>query len=307
MKINPWDSSFHSLNDIQIVLNIFSGLQTFRVDYKTLLKHKEHPIFQTIENIELIKQSNFPESKHYPKFIRDKAHVAFSFNQINLSTRVVRLKNYSKSFLQFSDDRIELTRKIIVTINTHNNLYIVPHELASDVVLSPFSSNQNTLIFDKYFLPTKILLRNNEINFSDLTLFQYVKDITISPVGNTPKAYIKLPISIENIEVVEKKLNYDHTEIINWGDLINLKKINDHNQIYVPYPQIKQKITSPETHKTVSTLCKIYCALNMLTVLYFIISVCYHGITIIYSLFDFDVIYYSSFQHFFWLHSFLYI
>ncbi|KAL7721662.1 hypothetical protein QTN25_001319 [Entamoeba marina] len=267
MKINPWKNPTTPLQDIQNIKNIFPFIQTLRVDIKTIHQYENEIDFDCFENIEIIKNSPFHICE-VPSKLRSKAHIAFKEKYINKTVYKVYLNHFSITtsnifqkysnirylFLIFSSpptlNEVNILNKysysISITIkllkdDIVDSLYIVPQEEPIDFCLYPLESINNMKLFEKYYLPTKLRRINNQQEFTDLTRFKYVKCVTLIPSANTPKNYIQLPTSTEDIVVEKFNKVIDHTEIINWKDLNNLQRIQDHHQLYIPYPQIKKK------------------------------------------------------------------
>ncbi|KAL7711847.1 hypothetical protein QTN25_010489 [Entamoeba marina] len=219
-------------------------------------------------------------------------------NELNKCSNSIHITiKLSNSDLELFVHRENLSKKIHVVTNIFNSLYVIPQEESIDFCLNTLRSIDNMILFEKFFLPTKLIRKNDGNVLTDLTYFEYVKEIKLIPTGNAPKNYIKLPTSTEDIKVDEFNKEIDHTEIINWKDLNNIQRIQDFHQLYVPYPQIKKKVIDfPVTLKSE----KVGAFLSSCCIIYFLMSIIYRTTNIIYSNYNGDVVYESIFKHFFY-------
>ncbi|KAL7720992.1 hypothetical protein QTN25_002193 [Entamoeba marina] len=258
----------------------------------------------TIQQIRYIKNFNtikhlYLTRKHLPTHAEVK-----ELNECSKKMKITIIATKQLVKNQSFKKRQILSENTQIAYVDHDLLCVIPSSGDIDFCINPFNSIGNMISFEKYYLPLKLVLIEQSINdFIDLTTFQYTKEIIIySSRGAALKKYIKLPVSINKLIVHSKPLRHrripeDHLEITNWKDLNNLREIDDHNELGIPYPQIKKRIFPK---KKINEIDKFFFFFNALCIIYTFSSTIIHFNTIIQSKFDVNVIYHSVFQQFFW-------
>ncbi|KAL7720775.1 hypothetical protein QTN25_001995 [Entamoeba marina] len=198
----------------------------------------------------------------------------------------------------FFQKRNLLDSRINITFTQFKSLYVIPQSDNIDFCIHPLTSINNMLEFERYYLPTKLIINNYINNITDLTPFHFIRDISFERVYNNPKQFFKLPHSTEVVNVVNDSEIIGRIEIMNWNDLIHLQEINDQHKLHIPYPQIKKKKFTTQLNE-LSMLETIGFIGSVFTIIYSILSFMYLITNIIYLKHDMNDIHNASFKHYF--------
>ncbi|KAL7720891.1 hypothetical protein QTN25_002102 [Entamoeba marina] len=240
--------------------------------------------------------------------LRQVQHIYLNRDSIPSKKEAKLLNTYSKDYkitiflspLEWKDyfkHGIELCEKIIILTKVHGSLCVIPHYDEIDYCIHLFDNIENMMIFEKLYLPTKLILDDISLNYIDVTPFHYITKIVIVEHDILPKSILKLPYSTQKIVVKKYPYKNINTEIVNWNDLTHLQEIQDDHQLNVPYPQIKKKKFTTN-HRTLYNVFQSF--IELLCLMYLLMYSIFHIKSIIISSFDKNVIYQEAYNHVFY-------